>query len=362
MLNITKDFYRQLNKQVKEVQTGSLSTFSYLHGGLDFSDRRLRLARGLTLDENDNIVLVGFEKFFCNNQLSPIGRDWVTEEFAEEYSKLQDSHNKFECIEKLDGTMVILGVYQGQLITSTTSSIDNDYSNKALAYFNQLPFKDDLIEYLENRNSCFVFEYISPDNRIKVFYKDSDYVLLSEISKDELSQVDIENDFEFTRPHIYYYSYNEILDIQKNAEDIEGFVVKNDYGHLIKLKTNWWYESANLNQIFFGYKFTKANVEDIVDAYFNDEIDELYSIQNSNAIYKEAGKVDKVVSILEEMQEICDKMVDKYKSPKEFALSEDAEKCGLYRGIVISKIKGTEVPIDIYKRVVYKVLKERELV
>lgn len=77
MEKITKDFYRELNARlieeegsngaiaIKEVDyDGNLSTFSYIHGGLDFSDRRVRLARGLTLDENDNIVLVGFEKFF----------------------------------------------------------------------------------------------------------------------------------------------------------------------------------------------------------------------------------------------------------------------------------------------------------
>ena len=230
MEKITKDFYRELNARlieeeesngaitVKEVDyDGNLSTFSYIHGGLDFSDRRVRLARGLTLDNDDNIVLVGFEKFFCNNQLGA-ERDWVTEEFANEFSKIQDHGNKLECVEKKDGSMIILGVYKDELITSTTSSINNVISNYALSYFNSLDNKDAIKDYLVEQNACFVFEYVSPVNRVVVDYESEDFVLLAQISKETCTEVEIENDFGFARPEVFQYTYEELQNIQKNDD------------------------------------------------------------------------------------------------------------------------------------------------
>lgn len=47
-MKLTKDYYRKLNEKdltVKEVKNGKLSTFSYVHGGVDFTDKKIRLAR-----------------------------------------------------------------------------------------------------------------------------------------------------------------------------------------------------------------------------------------------------------------------------------------------------------------------------
>ena len=370
MEKITKDFYRELNARlieeeesngaiaVKEVDyDGNLSTFSYIHGGLDFSDRRIRLARGLTLDNDDNIVLVGFEKFFCNNQLGA-ERDWVTEEFANEFSKIQDHGNKLECVEKKDGSMIILGVYKDELITSTTSSINNVISNYALSYFNSLDNKDAIKDYLVEQNSCFVFEYVSPVNRVVVDYESEDFVLLAQISKETCTEVEIENDFGFARPEIFQYTYKELQNIQKNTINFEGFVVRNDYGRLIKFKTNWWYELHGLTTMFFSDFLSKNNVLEILKAYLNDELDELYSIQNSNELYKKVGKVDVVVGWIEEIEKVSNKIAKKYKTVREYVESEDYKSRKGYNKIITDKILGRDSEVLSYKAVLWGKLKE----
>lgn len=370
MEKITKDFYRELNARlieeegsnsaiaIKEVDyDGNLSTFSYIHGGLDFSDRRIRLARGLTLDENDNIVLVGFEKFFCNNQLGA-ERDWVTDGFANEFSKIQDHGNKLECVEKKDGSMIILGVYKDELITSTTSSINNVISNYALSYFNSLDNKDAIKDYLVEQNSCFVFEYVSPVNRVVVDYDSEDFVLLAQISKETCTEVEIENDFGFARPEVFQYTYEELQNIQKNAINFEGFVVRNDYGRLIKFKTNWWYELHGLTTMFFSDFLSKNNVLEILKAYLNDELDELYSIQNSNEMYKKVGKVDVVVGWIDEIEKVSNKIAKKYKTVREYVESEDYKSRKRYNKIITDKILGRDSEVLSYKVILWEKLKE----
>ena len=370
MEKITKGFYRELNARlieeegsngaiaVKEVDyDGNLSTFSYIHGGLDFSDRRIRLARGLTLDNDDNIVLVGFEKFFCNNQLGA-ERDWVTEEFANEFSKIQDHGNKLECVEKKDGSMIILGVYKDELIASTTSSINNVISNYALSYFNSLDNKDAIKDYLVEQNACFVFEYVSPVNRVVVDYESEDFVLLAQISKETCTEVEIENDFGFARPEFFQYTYEELQNIQKNAINFEGFVVRNVYGRLIKFKTNWWYELHGLTTMFFSDFLSKNNVLEILKAYLNDELDELYSIQNSNELYKKVGKVDVVVGWIEEIEKVSNKIAKKYKTVREYVESEDYKSRKGYNKIVTDKILGRDSEVLSYKAVLWGKLKE----
>lgn len=328
----TKQYYRELNEQsiqagkglmFKEVKCGELSTFSYIHGGIDFQDKRNRLARGLTLDEDNNVVLVGFEKFFCLNQLD--NRDFLSQEFLEEFSRLQDKE-QYETIEKLDGTMIILSTYKDELITSTTSSVKNEYSDLALDYFLQHEKREEIKEYLKERNSCFIFEYISKYNLIAVEYDtELDFVLLGEVSKDLLQEIQIDNTFDFTLPKITSHTKEELLDIQENGKDIEGFVVINDFGRKIKVKTNWWYEQKEIGTMFFdGRQITKEQIKVIVEAKFNNTLDELYSIENSrNSGLKKVSVID---NIIEEILTQARKLSLKYETARDLNINEKENK------------------------------------
>ncbi len=69
------------NENVLISQNNELYTIKYKHGGVDFSDELLRNCRGLTLDNNGNVITRGFQKFFNYKQLEDY--EDYTEDFKE---------------------------------------------------------------------------------------------------------------------------------------------------------------------------------------------------------------------------------------------------------------------------------------
>ena len=361
-MKITNAYYDKVD-MFKSSKNNDLTTYSYLHGGIDFTDKRNRLARGLTLDSNNNVILVGFEKFFCENQLDD--REEYTNDFKNRFTRLcNNGSNYYTCIEKLDGTMIIVGEYNNDLIYSTTSGTNTEQSIIAKEYFDKLPNKNKIKDYLHSRQSCFVFEYISKFNRIAVDYNvDIDMVLLAEISKTDFSRMKIENEFNFTRPKIYRLTYSRIKNIQKNKENFEGFVIENEYGNLIKVKTDWWYKNHNIFDLFNHRNYTKNDLTQIINAILDNTIDDLISLENSNEYYKELNKVGKIYTIYLDIINTGITLYAKYNGDnKAFFMNEDKASFFMpYINLVLNKknILVSKIINDILTVLDKKEIKER---
>ena len=63
-----------------------LFTFKYAHSGVDFRDTTVRNARGLTLNQDSEIVTIGFEKFFNYKQLEEY--EQYDDDFKDKYSRV----------------------------------------------------------------------------------------------------------------------------------------------------------------------------------------------------------------------------------------------------------------------------------
>lgn len=123
------------------------------------------LARGLIVDEYDNIIGRSFKKFFPPEQHDALALP-------------QYPWGKPHTItEKMDGVLFIVTTYNGILVTATRGSFESDYvpvGNTILAK-KYGDFKFD-------PTKTYVFELISPETRIVVNYGDRrDLVLLSVI-------------------------------------------------------------------------------------------------------------------------------------------------------------------------------------
>lgn len=130
----------------------------------------LSQARALVLDDTGNVVSRGFGKFW---ELTPSA-----------VQKIEDNKEKAYTIsEKMDGVLICVFVYQGEVIVHTRGSWDNEFINEAVSLFedqypeywhNLLDDPDELgegtseagIDY--GRTDCF--ELISPVSRIVVDY------------------------------------------------------------------------------------------------------------------------------------------------------------------------------------------------
>lgn len=259
-------------KILKSSKVGDLTTYAYIHGGVDFTDRDTRLARGLTLDESGNVILVGFEKFFCLNQLETYTT--YDEKFKEQFSRLQ-KQDKYDCLEKLDGSLILSGAYDGKLVCATTSAVDTEIALRAKILL--IERLGDRLDKFLKANRCYVFEYIGKSNTIAVRYDVAeDLVLLRVVDLDTLEISQAYDTFGFAEPKQYEMTYDELIDMQRHAKNFEGVVVQNAYGNLIKVKTDWWYANK-ISDVLFTNKITKRLIDSVVYYYYEDMIDELLS-------------------------------------------------------------------------------------
>lgn len=270
-----------------EDYTNPLFTFKYMHQGVDFSDNLIRNARGLTLNMNGEILTIGYEKFFNYKQLSD--KDfyhYYDDKFREEFSELHDDHI-YDVWEKLDGTFLTLGLDGDKFVASTSASTMTEFSKNAQKYFEAHPKADEIKKFIRDENMCLFFEYTSPDNQIIIPYDKEEYTLIGARKKDInnhrihfLSEEKLD-ELGLTSAKREQMTLDELLEYQRTNRETEGFVVQNEYGRLIKFKTDYWFEKHdNLGNIFFGKPYSRKNLIMLVDAIRDDTIDDLIAFDN----------------------------------------------------------------------------------
>lgn len=296
--NLSKNGDMQLGIAYKK--ENGLTTVKYLHGGVDFSNPLYRNARGLTLDLKGNVILRGFEKFFNWKQLTEYEN--YSKEFKSEYSEVEyKSNHKYNFYEKLDGSLILLSEYKKRFVAATTSSSYNPYTQNALKWFYKKENYKALLNYLRAKNITLAFEYISIKNPIVIHYTHTDYVLIGahdnktgkRYSQEKLNQ--IAKRFGFSQPKVYQYTFEEIKDVMDNAKDIEGFVLENTHGKLVKFKTEEWFRLKDYYGIFFG-PLTNTKIATIIDSYLADEIDDLIAVEQQHEHYKDLGLLNTVLT------------------------------------------------------------------
>lgn len=257
-----------------------LFTFKYAHAGVNFEDPLVRNARALTMNKYAQIITIGFEKFFNYKQLDDTD---YSKEFIEQYTSV-DTSTPLKTWEKLDGTLIALGVNDIEFVASTSSSTKTEFSKRAVKHFeNNMP----LFDYMTQNNLCLLFEYTSPTNQIVIPYNQEKYTLIGARKRNiedstiiRLPKEVVESlGLETIEPT--YKTYEELIDYQKHNQTTEGFVVENQYGKLVKFKTDYWFKQhAEMGSLFFGDPFSKKKLRTLVQAIQEDTIDDLVAYDN----------------------------------------------------------------------------------
>ena len=317
------DFYRsrspeETDKPLVRVANNHNGTFtvSYLHLGVDFNDQRIRMARGLTLDKNSNIVIRGYEKFFNYMQLEDTS--YYSEQFKNERSRINCDH--IHVTDKLDGSLILLSNYKGKHLISTTSSA-NIKTNPFLA-----PAYHALVNVHVPEGFTLAFEWTSPKNTIVIPYKDDKYTLHGVINNETGERMNHADLVELAKElHVpvvpeHVYSLDELLDIQKNAQGIEGFVAENEFGNLIKFKTEFYFTEAKKMSLFFKSHITKNSVKDVVNLYLNDEIDDYLAFENQHG----GQTIKTIMATMQQIENDCQSAKERYGglTKKEIGLSD----------------------------------------
>lgn len=201
----------------------------------------LKSCRGLILDRKGSIIARGIDKF------------WNYEEYSKDSCIGElPPYNSFEITDKVDGSLIIVFEYKGEMIVCTRGSFTSDqaYMAKEILETKHSKFVEALkrgrIEH-ETRDT-FLFELVGKRNKIVVDYAEDELVALTIIALNYPEKNYFEYSYNWLRDNFCPYykfklvdNFNFIGDFTQCREllkrdNAEGFVVKFDNGLRVKLK------------------------------------------------------------------------------------------------------------------------------
>ncbi len=177
--------------------------------------------RGLITDFDGNIVAKGFNKFFN----------------LEEHTPEEIPNEPFEVFEKMDGSLIIGFVYNGEFHTATRGSFTSEQSIDARKIIDEMKVSD-----IFKEGYSYLFEYIAPNNRIVVDYGDwRELVVLTiidnktneEAKYPELIVMACEG-FRVVNRYLGIDDYTQLK--SKIKENKEGYVIRFNSGFRVKIK------------------------------------------------------------------------------------------------------------------------------
>lgn len=343
------DKYRMLTDSVNINSNNSLGlyTISYKDSSVNFQNDLVRYARGLTLDSEGNVIIRGFEKFFNYKQLEQVDSGVMNDKFKQVYSELgYGLKDVLEVYEKLDGSLILLSQYKGDLVASTTSSINNIYTEKALGFFNKKnkELNGELLKYLECNGKTLAFEYISPTNQIVVEYDREDYVLIGCIDNKTGKELtlkglkELSKRFDLTLFNVYKMTLEELIKEQRENGKIEGYIVRNKYGKRLKFKVDSWFQSSKSVRIFYGSKITKHKVRTVLESYIDDSIDDLLAYESQHKLHSQNKVVGKILEEIKNIESKAEKLYTLYQQGS-IGKSDLGKHKGFEKSLVFSKLK-----------------------
>lgn len=196
-----------------------------------------RECRGIIFDSKTGEILRRpFHKFFNVNE-----RD-------ETQDHVIDLSRPHTILEKLDGSMIAPFYADGVMVFGTKMGA-TDVAKPVEDFVNANPKYIEFSAMSIERGYTPIFEWCSRKQRIVLDYKEDQLILTamrhikggSYISFDDMESIyAIPNDIPVVRRFEPQTDMKAFLDYVRDLEDLEGFVVRFDDGHMLKLKCHWY--------------------------------------------------------------------------------------------------------------------------
>lgn len=195
----------------------------------DFSNDIVKECRGIILDKNNlKVVCFPFVKFFNVDEPNADNIDW----------------NSARVQEKIDGSIMKLWYYNEKWRLSTNGCINADNAELSFKTNKYKTFGDLFWDIFDknilnrlNKNRTYMFELVSPYNRVVVEYNRLDLYHIG--TRNNITMDELEEDIGIKKPIQYKLNSEEEV---KNAAnklklDHEGYVVVDKYYHRVKIKS-----------------------------------------------------------------------------------------------------------------------------
>jgi len=305
-LNNDIEFVKKYLEEINVSYVEEISPFTgkkYIH--LDYKieadfNEIVNECRGLTLDENFEIMRYGYYRFY------DLGRDCCD---INVNSNIKD----IEFESKEDGSLIILSYFEDQWIAGTRgSTFNNSYVFKNKTYSDLFWETINIDKNKLDKDICYMFEFCSTKNRIVVKYNNDELFLTgarrksdnwSELKSDELDI--IAKELNVLRPKIYKFNSIEkcVLNLLSLDLNHEGYVLKRWNDNLkryerAKAKGKQYLEAS---RIICGLSLSSFVSMILSDKYvfFEKDFEEIYkeACELKDIIIEESGKVDYIYQL-----------------------------------------------------------------
>jgi RNA ligase len=197
-----------------------------------------REARGIIFDtKKGNIIRRPFHKFFN------------VSEREETQVNVIDLSRPHAILEKLDGSMCSVFAHEGKLIWGT-KMVAQDFHEMIEQFVKSSDINyEDFCWELINSGHTPIFEWMHPQKRIVIDYGKEPTLTLTAIreiesgrylSQDAMHDLALGYNIPVVRAFDPQTDMKAFIEYVRGLEDLEGFVVRFDDGHMIKLKCDWY--------------------------------------------------------------------------------------------------------------------------
>jgi len=348
--NINKEFFFVYEKTI----SGHTVFLVFPRANAEWTLENL-IYRSSVWDAEGNLISASFKKFF-NWEEQPLINPKPFE------------ISNCQLLEKIDGSTLIISNFKNNLITRTRGSIDvsNCENSHEVDFFkNKYPKA-----FIVSENLSYIYEWVSPLNRIILDYKEpelyltavinhSDYSMWSQSDLDKLS-----NEINVKRPKVYNFkSIEELISTTKEFKGIEGICVYYNHGQNIrKLKSAHY-----LLLHHFKFNLTQENTLDLFLKYncpkYNDFLKKISDETDWECAQFISSLASKICDASREVNLIIDAMKKFADSVRPISRKLAAEKIlAAYgktsrSGFVFNFLDNKEINVDGLKKLYLQVLK-----
>jgi RNA ligase len=257
---------KQFFRKDLELLNKNISIYHYKQGNYEeFEKFNAFELRSLTFVENSRFL--GIHKFFELNQAP----GWMYE----------DVKNKkiLKITEKIDGTFIQPILIDKEIYFKTKLNFDSYQAKRCNEILKENKKLKEFIIKKFNEGKIPLFEYFSPKTQVVMDYKE-EKLFLTQVRNLKTGVYDLEfekeaKEYGIETPKTFNYSFEELLNLAKIKDDIEGWVIVFEDRQFVKVKTKNYLKKHKL--------LGKIEPHHIIYAILNNKVDEYKNILNKES-------------------------------------------------------------------------------
>jgi T4 RnlA family RNA ligase len=199
---------------------------------------------------------------------------------------------------KEDGSIAsFIQLPNGKIVGRSKMGFDNDQANGINKIYKTNKDVNSFVTWCLSQDIVPIFEYVAPHNRIVLRYSQEELILLRLRDNKTGKHIDIKDHLDKIAsikiaPFEDDHTLDDLIEKSKNEAEREGWIVQFDNDHMVKIKTDWYWQRHGVltndiyrEHIIIGYMLDDK-IDDILGQIPEDEVEAHERIQKIISIVK----------------------------------------------------------------------------